>query len=70
MSAKVRVVENQCQGHGQCFIQCPSVFVPDDEGFVIPPEGEVAADLIADVRKAVDACPERALEFIEDYEGT
>lgn len=58
---QVKVDGGKCQGHARCWALAPQLFHLNDEGYMetsviaVPPELEVAA------RRAVRACPERAL---------
>ena len=63
---KVHVDQDRCQGHGRCYALAPQVFEPDDIGNgveigdgVVPPELEDVA------RRAVENCPEQAIELEE-----
>jgi ferredoxin len=63
---KVHVDQEKCQGHGRCYALAPEVFEPDDIGNgveigdgVVPPELEETA------RRAVENCPEQAIELEE-----
>jgi ferredoxin len=62
---KVVVDLGLCQGHGRCYDLAPLVFSADDDGYVelVPPDGEVAPQLEAQARAAVNNCPERALSL-------
>lgn len=52
----------RCEGHGRCYDQCPEAFEPDDVGHArLTLTGDVPARLEADVRRAADYCPERAI---------
>lgn len=62
---RVKVDGARCQGHARCWAQDPVVFELNDEGYMaggtiaIPPGAEERA------RRAVRACPERALSLEE-----
>ena len=63
---RVRIDEELCQGHGRCYALAPEVFEPDDIGNgheigdgVVPPERQDIA------RRAVENCPEQAIELEE-----
>jgi ferredoxin len=58
---KVAVDPDRCQGHARCWEICPEVFELDDEGHSFVSVDEVPAEHEANVRKAVDNCPERAI---------
>ena len=63
---RVIVDTSKCQGHAQCYAIAPDVFELDAEGFVIPnDEHEIAALQMGDVKLAVSACPEGALQILE-----
>ena len=60
-------VTDRCQGHMQCILVAPDLFVIDDEfghahevAEIVPADQEHAA------RRAVLACPERAIEISDD----
>lgn len=55
-------VTDRCAGHGQCFIHCPEVFEPDEEGYAVVKRGADVGANEAAVRLAVAGCPERAIE--------
>jgi ferredoxin len=63
----VKIVHDRerCQVHGQCTIAAPDVFHFDDEGELVvdetPPEW-----LRADAEAAMDVCPERAIEVLDE----
>ena len=63
---KITLDSTKCQGHGRCYALAPQVFEPDDIGNgieigdgVVPPELEDVA------RRAVENCPEQAIELEE-----
>jgi ferredoxin len=61
---KVHVDQDRCQGHGRCYSLAPDLFEPDDIGNGIERNGgEVPEHLVALARKAVDNCPELAIEL-------
>ena len=63
---KVRVDSEMCQAHGRCCIMDAELFDLDDEGyptirgddFVAVPDGHEDG-----ARRAVESCPERAIEL-------
>lgn len=61
---KVHVDTRKCSGHARCFNAAPEYYDLDDSGYVLPVTHEFT-ELPADVRAAVDACPERALTVEE-----
>ena len=59
---RVRIDDEQCQGHQMCAIRAPELFGSDDEGNgVVLISGDVPAELEDAARKAVASCPERAI---------
>lgn len=66
---KMRVIAHGsvCAGHTLCNAECEEVFGLDDVGHVqVLIEGPIPADLESRVRLGVDACPERAIEIVEN----
>ena len=59
---KVRVINEQCQGHGRCYSLAPELFESDDFGnSVVIGDGSVPARLEESARLAELNCPERAV---------
>jgi ferredoxin len=54
---------SRCQGHGRCSLISPKIFDISDDGLgqVLVPEPE--SDDAADVKRAVENCPESAISF-------
>ena len=64
---KVRVDSNKCQGHNRCYVLAPGLFKVDELGYAKERgDGTVPKDLEEKARLAVENCPERAIEIIED----
>ncbi len=63
---KVRVIGGKCSGHARCAAIAPEVFVLNDDGYLDIDETVVASELEALARRGARACPERAIEVIED----
>lgn len=60
----MRVVldHDRCAGHGRCYSLAPNVFVDDDAGYgQVRGYGTIGDDLVEEARRAVVACPERAI---------
>ncbi|WP_419220111.1 ferredoxin [Gordonia sp. CPCC 206044] len=59
---KVSVDENQCQGHGLCFMTSPDVFaLRDDDGHAyVLPDGD-APEHAGEAKAGAASCPERAI---------
>jgi len=59
---RVVIDTERCTGHGRCYSLAPSVFADDDRGYGASiGDGTIAAAQLADARRAVFACPERAV---------
>ena len=58
---KVTVDDDRCSGHGVCTTMCPEVFALNDDGYAVVLSPDVPPGLEADVRRAVQSCPERAI---------
>lgn len=63
---KVRVREGRCSGHARCAATAPEFYVLDDDGYLRMPEANVPAELESAARRGARACPERAIEIIEN----
>ncbi len=62
---KVRVTD-RCQGHMQCVLAAPHIFIIDEEmGHAHVSSPDVAPADEHAVRLAVRSCPERAIEIAE-----
>ncbi len=62
---KARVDPDRCQGHTLCAMRAPSVFqLSDIDGHATAVEGELPAEVEADVLEAQRSCPEQAI-FID-----
>ncbi|MEW6470722.1 MAG: ferredoxin [Actinomycetota bacterium] len=58
---RVEVIPALCRGHGKCSRIAPEVFTLDENGFAWVQLEEVPAELADRARKAVYACPSKAL---------
>jgi ferredoxin len=64
---KVHVDRDLCQGHAECTVEAPAVFVlPDGAAQVELLVDEVPLDAVDAVRVAVKYCPTHALTLVED----
>ncbi len=61
---KVVVDPNICMGCGICESTAPQVFQLNDDNVAIVLVDVVPPDLEADVRQAVDDCPEQAISIV------
>jgi ferredoxin len=67
----MRVVIDQdlCTGHGRCYVLAPALFVDDEAGYgQTIGDGSVSEEQLAEARRAVAGCPERAVSIV-DGEG-
>jgi ferredoxin len=67
MTARLSVDESRCMGHGRCYDAAPGLLSDDDEGFVTL-RGQsmtVPGEFLDEARRAVAACPERAVQLVE-----
>lgn len=63
---KVKVLDGKCQGHARCAALAPHIYKLDDDGFIMPGVIDVPAGEEAIARRGLRACPERALEEVQD----
>jgi ferredoxin len=64
---KVRVDRDLCQGHAECTVEAPAVFVvPKDAAQVELLVDEVPDGALDAVRTAIKYCPTHALSLVED----
>lgn len=61
----IAVDRTACAGHGMCYATAPDLIDCDDQGDPIVPERVLAPDELDAARKAIAACPERALSLNE-----
>ena len=67
---KVRVDSEKCQGHNRCYAMAPGMFKVDEYGYASPQGDGVLADAedLELAQRAVENCPERAIDIIEEDE--
>lgn len=58
-------INDQCQGHGNCYLNFPELFEPNDESFAEPVNAEVSADNLPQLRSAISGCPAGAISMQE-----
>lgn len=63
--SKVTIDPDKCEGHARCVARAPELFDVDDEGMSFPLVDEIPDDQEEVARNAMDACPERAISFVE-----
>ena len=64
----MRVVIDQsiCSGNGRCYTLAPELFVDDERGYgQLVGDGTLTDEQVEQARKAVTACPERAITIEE-----
>jgi ferredoxin len=55
-----------CTGHARCVALTPELFDDDENGYGhVIGDGSVSVALEAKARKAVQACPERAISLVD-----
>lgn len=60
-------MNSRCQGHARCIVFAPDTFDIDEEGYAFIKEGrETVAEGDTAVLLAVNNCPERAIDLIQD----
>lgn len=63
---KVRLEQERCVGHAQCYAVDPELFPIDDSGYSILQDRAVQPGDEEATRNGVAACPELALTLDED----
>jgi ferredoxin len=63
---KIRVIEGRCSGHARCAAVAPQIYELDDIGYNTMSERTIAPEDEQLARRGARACPERAIEIIED----
>jgi ferredoxin len=63
---RVRIDRSMCQGHARCWSTLPGVFVLDDDGYAAITEARIDPADEPVARRAVTACPERAISIVEE----
>ncbi|GAA3528084.1 ferredoxin [Nocardioides daeguensis] len=53
-----------CKGHGRCYMTDPDVFDSDDDGFPIVIGAARTPAELAELDRAVNNCPERAITVV------
>jgi ferredoxin len=64
----MRVVINPslCAGHGRCYKMAPEVFEDDERGYGrVTGDGQLAENYREAAKRAVVACPERAIAIVD-----
>jgi len=63
---KIKVDHEKCSGHARCWSLSPEVFALNDDGYIRPGDIAVPEGLEKIARRGARACPERALNLVED----
>ena len=59
---KVQVNSDMCEGHGKCELAAPEVFkLGADDVSVVLMAGEIPANLVDKVERAIRLCPRQAI---------
>jgi ferredoxin len=69
MSERLRVDPIACSGHGVCAELLPEWITLDEWGYPLLAAGDLPAALHRDARRAVAACPARALHLAGTAQG-
>ena len=65
MGIKIEVDRDLCQGHAMCELEAPDFFRVPKRGTVEILDAEPPDSARADVERAVESCPTRALSLVE-----
>lgn len=63
---RIVIDTTRCQGHARCVSISPEAFDIDDDGMAFALIDRVPEDFSVDVKSAVAACPEAAIELLGD----
>ncbi|WP_435769033.1 ferredoxin [Nocardioides sp. SYSU DS0651] len=63
-SKTASIDHDACKGHGRCYMTAPDVFDSDDDGFPVVIGQASAAGALAELERAVNNCPERAITVV------
>lgn len=62
---KIRITD-RCVGHTMCVLACDLIEIDDQMGNAYVADPQVPPDKEDDARLAADACPESAIEIVEE----
>lgn len=65
---RIVVDRDRCTGLGMCEAEAPEVFEVRDDGSLVVLDQAPGAELRAELRAAVDACPTEALSLVDSQE--
>ncbi|MGA8847500.1 MAG: ferredoxin [Nocardioides sp.] len=60
---KIKVDFDLCESNALCEAMAPEVFELDDDDFLVVKAEETTPETLADVRRAVAACPRAAIKL-------
>jgi ferredoxin len=63
---RVRVDRQRCQGHARCWVEAPSLYLLDDDGYSAITEVTVEPDMESAALRGARGCPEHAIEIVTD----
>jgi ferredoxin len=63
---KIKADNHLCSGHARCAAVAPDIFTLTDDGYIGFTEKTITPDQLAQARRGVRACPERALSLEGD----
>ena len=63
--SRIEIDRERCASTGGCEAVAPEVFEIGDDGVLQILQPEPPEELMPDVRKAIDACPTRALRLVD-----
>jgi ferredoxin len=63
---RIRIDADKCSGHGRCYDVAPKLFTDDEYGYGQVIVDQIAPEQMAQAQAAVDCCPERAIELVDD----
>jgi ferredoxin len=63
---RIKVDRAVCAGHALCAIKAPDVFTLDEDGYCASDGQRVPEDRTDEAKLGAAACPERAIELIEE----
>jgi ferredoxin len=66
VGVKILVDSEKCVGHARCLAAAREFFVLDDVGYNRMPPTVVPREFEQMARRGAQACPERAIEIVED----
>ncbi len=62
---RIELDADLCQGHAMCELEAPGLFRVPKRGIVEILDAEPPADALAEVERAIESCPTRALSLTD-----